>query len=176
LAGIVWSSCLMIVTSFASVLAAGGSSRLSGEASLGVDRPLAPPSCFLSRSFITGGAGQEYFGTDFPPSMVLSNAMARSSHEGRGVEFDCLPPRRFLIPFSTYKYAFHFPGLTAQSATTHIIQDIRCPPVTGNSSFYTGESRDMCNCTADECSVTVPSCQGWSADVGLDGTKTERTF
>lgn len=101
-AAVVFSSCLVIAPSFTSVLSTEGGSRLFGEASLGVDFPLVPPSGFLSRSFIArAGAGQEYFGTDFPPSMVLSNAVARSSHGGRGMVFDCLPPRRFLVAVST---------------------------------------------------------------------------
>lgn len=115
-ASVVWSSCLMAVPSLVSVLTLEGCSCLSGEGSLGVDFPLAPPSCFLSRSFIVRtGAGWTYFGTDFPPPIVSSNAMARSSQGGRGAGFDCLPPRRFLMPLSTYRHAIQFLRLTANA-------------------------------------------------------------
>jgi hypothetical protein len=80
--------------------------------------------------------GDEYFCADFPPSMVLSNATARSNHGGRGVVFDCLPPRRFLIPFSTYRSTFHVPAIAEESANTHVIQGIWHPPITGKFRFY----------------------------------------
>ena len=97
-----FSSRLAIVPSFASVLKTKDGSCLSGDAPLGVDFPLVPPSGFFSRSFIERtGAGQEYFGTGLAPYMVLSNTVVRSSHGGTGVVFDCLPPRRFLVAFST---------------------------------------------------------------------------
>lgn len=106
-ASVVWTSRLATVSSSVTALIADDGFRLLGEAALGVDLPLAPPSGFLSRSFIPiAGAGQGCFGADFPPSMVLINAMAWSNHGGRGAAFDCLPPRRFLMPFSTYKRAF----------------------------------------------------------------------
>jgi len=118
----VWTSCLTMVSSFTSTFIADCGFCLSGEAALGVDFPLPPPSCFLSRSFIPSvGAGGEYFCGDFPPSMVLSNATERDNHGGSGAVFDCLPPRRFLIPFSTYKHKFHSPAATAQSTITHIV-------------------------------------------------------
>ena len=166
----VWSSCLVTVSSFTSVLTADGGFRLSGEVALGVEFPLTPPSRPLSRSFIaSAGAGEEYFGTDLLPSIALSKVMARSNHGGRGAVFDCLPPRRFFLPFSTYKCAFQSLVVTAQSTSTHIVQYIRCPPITGNPSFHTSEPRNMRNRTADECSVTVPSCPEWSASVGVFG-------
>ena len=97
-----------MVSSFTPVFTADCGFCLSGEAALGMDFALPEPSGFLSRSFIpSAGAGEEYFCKDFPPSMVLSNAMARSNHGGRGAVFDCLPPRRFLIPFSTCERTFH---------------------------------------------------------------------
>jgi hypothetical protein len=172
LAPVVWSSCLVNISSFSSVLITDDGFCLSGEASLGVDFPLAPPSCLLSRSFIeSGGAGDEYFGADFAPSMALSNAMARSNHGGRGAVFDCLPPRRFLIPFSTYRNTFNSPARTEQPTSTHVIQGIRRPPVTGNLRLYIREPCNVCNGTTDECSVAVSTCPKWSANarVGCTG-------
>lgn len=117
-----WSFSLVTVSSFTSFLTTDDGFRLSGEAALGVDVPLVPPSCFLSRSFIeSAGAGGEYFGTDFPPSMISSNVMARSSHGRRGAIFDRLPPRRFLVPLSTYKCAFYSLAVTARLKITHIV-------------------------------------------------------
>lgn len=154
---VVWTSCLVGVSSFVSVLIADVGFCLSGEAALGVDPPLPPPSGFLSRSFIPStGAGDVYFCADFPPSMVLSNETARSNHGGGDAVFDCLPPRRFLILFSTYRSTFYSIAMT-QYAITHIVQGIWCPPITGNSSFYISKSRNVRNGATDECSVTVSS-------------------
>lgn len=119
---IVRSSCLVMVSSFVSILTADDGFCFSGEPSLGVDFPLAPPSCFFPRSLIEStGTGEEYFGTDFPPSMVLSDVIARSNHGGRGAVLDCLPPCRFLIPFSTYKSAISAPTShrTTQNHSRH---------------------------------------------------------
>ena len=111
-----------MTSSFASVFIVDDGFRLSGEVALGVDAPLPPLSGFLSRSFIEStGAGEEYFGTDLPPSMVSSNEMARSSHGRGGPVFDRLPPRRFLMPLSTYKYAFYSQAVDGQSTNTHIL-------------------------------------------------------
>jgi hypothetical protein len=168
LVSVVWASCLTIASSFASVFTADCGFCLSGEAALGVDFPLPPPSGFLSRSFIpSAGDGEGYFCVDFPPSMVLSNAIARDSHGGRGAVFDCLPPRRFLMPFSTYKRTFYSLAVTAQSTITHIVQCIRRPPITGNSSFHTNKPRNMSNGTTDERSVTVSSYPERLANVGI---------
>ena len=85
--------------------------------------------------------------------------------------FDCLPPRRFLMPFSTYKRMFYSLAVTAQSRITHVVQDIRRPPITGNLSFHTSKSRHMSNSTTDERSVTISSYPEPSAnvDIGCDG-------
>ena len=109
-ASVVWTFCLTTVSSFTSAFVVDCGFCLSGEAVHDVDFPLPPPSGFLSRSFIpSAGAGGEYFCGDFPSSMVLSNATARDNHGGCGAVFICLPPRRFLIPFSTYEPKFYPP-------------------------------------------------------------------
>jgi len=147
-----------MLSSPASILIVGDGFCLSGEFVLGVDLPLPPPSGFLSRSFIpSAGAGEEYFCTDFPPSMVLRDAMARSNHGGRGAVFDCLPPRRLLIPFSTYEGTFYSPAMMTQSTITHIVQDICRPPIAGNSSFHISKSRNVRNSSADKCPIAVSS-------------------
>ena len=82
--------------------------------------------------------------------------------EGRGVRLPT--PTSFLDALFDLRAHVSLWVTTPGLALTYIVQVIRRPPITGDSSFHVGESRNVCDRTADECSVTVSSYPELSAD------------